>query len=419
MNIQSYTLKFILLGKDKKVYLRYFITIDGNPKTLNIPCRVKLSPDQLEMLNEGSLKDTLVHKECYRIYNDYRRLIDSLNHNNNSYPTPKQIKEHLNVTNKQLHFESLIGDFMRSQKIKNSTRKNYSYILKTFKRFFDANISSFSIQDLVHKKTIKDFEVWFVRDSERKRLRAQQNNKKGRVITPLTIHNNVYVIKIFLNHVAEKYDLKKIEVKLKQPKFSSKWHITEEDIERLLEYEPKTVNEQDVIDIIKINKYIGLRINEILNIQLDNIQFNDEEGYAEIRFIEEKKGRERTIIIADPESIEILLNRWLNDKLWNFTSNCYFDHVLKKIAKEQFGDSTVKIYRVNTVYQKYVDVKKCEAISSHAFRRYAASRNISKYGIEFARTMGGWSDYQIITRHYSEFIGKEDLKKKLLKGNSN
>jgi len=28
--------------------------------------------------------------------------------------------------------------------------------------------------------------------------------------------------------------------------------------------------------------------------------------------------------------------------------------------------------------------------------------------------MGGWSDFQVITRHYAEFMDKEDLKDKLL-----
>ena len=80
-----------------------------------------------------------------------------------------------------------------------------------------------------------------------------------------------------------------------------------------------------------------------------------------------------------------------------------------------FKDATVKIYKITTAYTKYLDVKKCDAISSHAFRRFAIERNISKYGIDVARSFSGHSDYQVITKHYAQFMNKEDLKEKLLK----
>lgn len=127
-----------------------------------------------------------------------------------------------------------------------------------------------------------------------------------------------------------------------------------------------------------------------------------------------KKARERAVIIADEQARKIIGDRLLENEFWNISNYFIFDKLVKKIAKEQFGEQTVKIYKVNSFKSGYEDLKKCDIISSHAFRRYAAARNISKYGIDVARTMGGQSDFQVITRHYAEFMDKEDLKDKLL-----
>jgi len=410
--IKSYTLKFINLGKDKKLYLRYYVTVNKKPLTKNIPCEMVLTADQIKALNEGTLGGN-IQKVAFQIRRKYQDIIEVLNVRDNSYPLPEQIDEYFNVTEKQLQIEYQVNQFMHSlDNVKKSTKKNYGYIMNAFIKFFDSNISHYSTKELVKKKTLKDFEFWFKKNREAKRIAAELKQKKNKVITPLTVFNNVYVVKMFLNFIADKYQLDRVDVKLKQPKYSKKWHITEEDVEQLLKYQPKTQLETDVLDIIRINKTIGLRISEILKVEPENIkEFSD---YTEIRFIEEKKSRERTVIITDEQARKIIGDRLLENKFWNITDYFIFDKLIKKIAKEQFGEETVKIYKVNSIKSGYEDLKKCDIISSHAFRRYAAERNISKYGIDVARTMGGWSDFQVITRHYSDFMDKEDLKDKLL-----
>jgi integrase len=371
-----------------------------------------LTEDQIKALNEGTLGGN-IQKVVFQIRRKHQDVIEALNSRDNSYPLPEQIDEYFDITEKQLQIEYQINQFMHSlDNVKKSTKKNYGYIMDTFKKFFDSNISHYSTKELVKKKTLKDFEFWFKKNREAKRITAELKQKKNKVITPLTVFNNVYVVKMFLNFIADKYQLERVDVKLKQPKYSNKWHITEEDVEQLLLYQPKTQLETDVLDIIRINKTIGLRISEILNIEPDNIkEYSD---YTEIRFIEEKKARERTVIIADEQARKIIGDRLLENEFWNISNYFIFDKLVKKIAKEQFGEQTVKIYKVNSIKSGYEDLKKCDIISSHAFRRYATARNISKYGIDVARTMGGWSDFQVITRHYTEFMDKEDLKDKLL-----
>ncbi|MCJ7449468.1 MAG: site-specific integrase [Bacteroidales bacterium] len=380
--------------------------------TKNIPCEIVLTADQIRALNEGTLGGN-IQKVAFQIRRKYQDVIEVLNVRDNSYPLPEQIDEYFNVTEKQLQIEYLINQFMHNLNVKKSTKKNYGYIMNTFKKFFESNISDSTIKKIANKKTLKDFEFWFKSSHESRRIEAAQKGEKNKIVTPLTVFNNVYVVKMFLNFIADKYELDRVDVKLKQPKYSNKWHVTEEDVEQLLKYQPKTQLEADVLDIIRINKTIGLRISEILKIEPENIkEFSD---YTAIRFIEEKKARERIVIIADEQARKIIGDRLLENKFWNIPNYFIFDKLVKKIAKEQFGEQTIKIYKVNSFKSGYEDLKKCDIISSHAFRRYAAERNISKYGIDVARTMGGWSDFQVITRHYAEFMNEEDLKEKLLK----
>jgi integrase len=412
MKIKSYTLKFIALGKDKKLYLRYYVTDKGKPRTKNIDCDMLLTADQIKALNKATLGGN-IQKAAFQIKRQVQDVIETLNLKNNGYPLPEEIETYFNVTEKQLHIDYCINQFMQSLKVKQSTKQNYGYVLHTFKKFFESKTSGNSIKEIVKNKTIKDYEFWLQRYYQFK----TQAKGKVRIITPLTVHNNAYVIKMLLNFIADLYELPRLDIRLKQPKYSRKWHMSEEDVNRLLEYIPKNYLEEDVLDIIRINKNVGLRISEILHIIPENI--TESGDCTEIKFVEDKKSRERTIVIVDDESRKIISNRLLENKFWNIENYLSFDYYIKKIAKEMFGEATVKIYKVNALKTGYENVKKYNAISSHAFRRYAAAKNIVKYGIEVTRSIGGWSDYQVITRHYSEFMNKEDMKKKLLKNNLN
>lgn len=172
-----------------------------------------------------------------------------------------------------------------------------------------------------------------------------------------------------------------------------------------------------MLDIIRINQYIGLRISEILGLLKDNV-VSQSDGTVEIKFNEFKKKKERTIIIVNQDAINIInehLHADKSEKLFGINNYHTFTQALKKIAKDVFKEETIKLYTVNTSINDYQTVKKCDAISSHAFRRFAIQQNIVKYGIDVARTFSGHTDYQTITKHYADYINKKDLKGKLLK----
>ena len=265
--------------------------------------------------------------------------------------------------------------------------------------FFLLNHITTPVKALLQRSTIDEYDRWLLNNSKIKSKR----------VSPISVHNYKHVVKKFLNFCAGYYNLPEIEYTLHIPEQSSKWHITSEDVDRLLKHKPTSIPQQHVLDIIKLNKHIGMRITDILNIHKENISFDNDCAY--IRFIEHKRKKERTVVVIDKDAIDVLkhYNGW---QLVNYTR---FNDVLKAIAKQVFKEETVNIYKINNVDNDYKVVKKSDAISSHAFRRFAIQQNLIHYGIDVARSLSGHTNYQTITRHYAEFINKEDLKKKLLK----
>jgi integrase len=264
----------------------------------------------------------------------------------------------------------------------------------------------YSIEDIISKDTIIKYGN-YLKDV----AKIQEKN-----ITPAHIHNYQSITIRFLNYVAEQLHLPKIEFFLRQPQYSSKWHIDEVDVQRLLAHKATTKTQVIVQDIIRINSLIGLRIGELLTTLKDNISV-DNTRTMYIRFAEHKKSKERTIVIVDAEVISII-EKYMNNEgqyLWSFCGHNWFNVVLQDIAKEVFKDECIQIYKHTIQGQGYQNIKKSEAISSHAFRRFGIERNIVKFGMDVARTFSGHQDTAIMYKHYAGYMNAEDLKNKLLK----
>lgn len=407
MKIKSFTLKFIALGKDKKTYLRYYVTGSGKPMTKNIDCKMLLTPDQIKALNEGTLGGT-IQKAAYQTRNRYMQIIETLNVRDNSYPTPQDIDDYFNLTEKALAIDYYINQYFHQLRRTAKTKETYGYALKEFKTYFNLNLQDKSIREIINKNTLLNFENHIIQY----RIVA-----KKKPLTLVTIHNIKAMVLMFLNYLASEYNIPEIELELHMPASSSKYNLTPEDIQKLLSYNTKLKTKNEVLDIIRINQYIGLRISEILGLLKDNVVFQSD-GTVGIKFNEFKKKKERTIIIVNQDAINIInehLHADKSEKLFGINNYHTFTQALKKIAKDVFKEETIKLYTVNTSINDYQTVKKCDAISSHTFRRFAIQQNIVKYGIDVARTFSGHTDYQTITKHYADYINKKDLKGKLLK----
>jgi integrase len=408
LKIKKFTLKFVALGKDKKTYLRYYCTVNGKGESYNIPCDINLPPDQLAALNDGTL-DNLVQKQLFNLRDEKLQAIRRFVVANNTYPTAQQLRIYDKSVLSKFNIDYYINQYLRQlTNVKPSSKRVYSYALKSFKTYHAKNLLSSTIEEIISKSTVVKYGFIF-------KEFARFHNKN---ITSTHIHNYQSIVIRFLNYVAEQLTLPKIEFFLKLPAYSSKWHIDETDVQRILNYKPQTKTELIVQDIIRINSLIGLRIGEILTIEKGNVRIADDCIY--IRFAEHKKDKERTVVVVEQDAINIIkkyINRGGDNFMWSFQHHNWFNVVLRNIAKDVFKEETVKIYKNRLTGMEYVDVLKSNAISSHAFRRFAIERNIVKYGIDVARTFSGHKDTAIMYKHYADFMNGEDLRNKLMKRN--
>ena len=403
MKIKKFTLKFVALGKDKKTYLRYYCTVNGKGESYNIPCDVNLTPDQLVALNDGELGG-MIQKQLYKLRDEKLHAIRRFSVANNTYPTAGQLKIYDKSVISSFKIDYHVNQYMKQLQIKPSSKRVYAYALDRFVSYYKGNLMNSTVEEIISKETVIKYGFIF----------KEQAKFDSKIITSTHIHNYQAIVIRFLNYVAERLNLPKIEFFLKLPAYSAKWHIDETDVKRLLDYIPQTKTEPVIQDIIRINSLLGLRIGELLTIKKDNIKIAPDCIY--IRFAEHKKNKERTVVIVDKEAIDII-RKYCDESdsyLWSFHHHNWFNTVLRDIAKKVFKEEKVEIYKNRLTGMEYAEVLKYKAISSHSFRRFAIERNIVKYGIDVARQFSGHSDTAIVFKHYADWMKAEDLKSKLL-----
>jgi len=403
LKIKKFTLKFVALGKDKKTYLRYYCTVNGKGESYNIPCDVNLTPDQLVALNDGELGG-MIQKQLYKLRDEKLHAIRRFSVANNTYPTAGQLKIYDKSVISSFKIDYHVNQYMKQLQIKPSSKRVYAYALDRFVSYYKGNLMNSTVEEIISKETVIKYGFIF----------KEQAKFDSKIITSTHIHNYQAIVIRFLNYVAERLNLPKIEFFLKLPAYSAKWHIDETDVKRLLDYIPQTKTEPVIQDIIRINSLLGLRIGELLTIKKDNIKIAPDCIY--IRFAEHKKNKERTVVIVDKEAIDII-RKYCDESdsyLWSFHHHNWFNTVLRDIAKKVFKEEKVEIYKNRLTGMEYAEVLKYKAISSHSFRRFAIERNIVKYGIDVARQFSGHSDTAIVFKHYADWMKAEDLKSKLL-----
>jgi integrase len=422
--IKKYTLKFLNVGKDKKVALRYFCTCDGIGKTADFSCNIILSREDVVKLNQENL-DGLVQKECYKIKQRIINSIDYLSHKNNlNYPTPDELKHFVNVTSEGITLDYCIREYLKTlRNRKDSTKNTYGYALQHFKRYVENNLKGYRLQDLINRNVVNGFGDYYV---------DYIKNVKEKDCSKISTFNYQNIAFMFLNYVAEILTANRIEEYLKRPEQGAKYNITESDVEQIINYNAKSLPQKEVQAIIKINIGIGLRIGEIMTIHKDNVNIFDNVEVADavetikkvctIRLAGHKKTKERTVVNVDPEAINIIqdhlvnnYNKKFNHYLFHFNNRSTFNQALKKMCEKVFKEETVLVYKNTESINDYQKYFKHQVISSHAFRRFAMQRNTYNFGIEVARTQSGHSDYRTITKHYSNWLNADDLENILLK----
>jgi integrase len=408
--IKSYTLKFYCLGypiksTNFKVYLRYYVTLNGKPFSASLNTDYTLTKQQVKLLNKNELGGA-IQTDLDAIKSHIIQVIGLFNLQYNTYPTPDQLKEYLDSTQNALPMEKYISDYLKELKTKKSTKILYAGRLQQWKKYYDMNLTKTPIQSLINKVTIEKYG-----DYLRKQHQVRSNKQP---LGDAYIHDLQSEAIRLLNMIAEQQKLKPVPFFLKTPKPSEQYTPTDEEFNQLISV-VCTDNIQLVQQLIYINSFIGIRIDELLNIKKNNVHFNGD--HVSIHFTDFKHSKPRDVVIIDSKAMN-LMNKFVasanEDKLFTISPEI-FNRNLKKLAQLAFDDK--KVYLYSTKKEKDITFTISDVITSHCIRRYAIIRNIGLYGIDVARTFSGHTNYATVVKHYArDFMEKKIALDKMRKG---
>ncbi len=396
-------------GDNYKVYLRYYI----KTKVLNIPTQTILSKDQIKMVNASDFGG-IIQSELEAMKATAIQAVETLNLKNNGYPSPEQLKEFFLSIQNSLPMEGYINEYLKSVEVKSSSKKLYAHHLKYFNEYYKQELKNRHIAQLLNKETIEDFGNWLKRRNQAVPILKK---KELKTIGDVQIFNLKSTAFRLLNFIADKLHRNPIPAYLQQPAFSEKYTPSEEQFKKLVATSVRYADHlQKVQDQVYVNSFLGLRVEELLNIKKDNITLNKQ--YLSIRFVEYKKSISRDVILVDAKAI-YMVKRYLveddeTDYLWKGNRSA-FNRNLKTLASKSFKDKTVFLYSTSKQDEEKYIIK--DIISSHCIRRFAITRNIERYGIDVARTFSGHQNYETVVKHYSKgFLSKKIALEKLLQG---
>jgi len=407
--IKSYTLKFYALGlptkgNNFKVYLRYYVTLNSKPVSFNIPTNYTLTKEQVKLLNKNEFGGT-IQEELDASKATCRTIINGLQVQYNSLPTPDQLKEFLTDAQDYLPMEKYISDFLKTIEAKKTSRYIYSLRIKQFKRYYDLNLTKVPITTLVNKNTVEKYGEWL----KKRAMLRDAKKKKKRSLGKAYIHDLKSTAIRLLNYIAEQHKIPPIQFYLKVPKPSEQYTPADGDFEKMI-----TVECDDRVKLVQemviINSFIGLRIEEFLSITTDSIHINRD--HIEIHFTDFKHSNARNVVLMDKHPIAILKKHMAGKygEVYRGITPDNFNDNLEMLAKLALGEKKVTLY--NTDKEENITHNISDVITSHCIRRYAIINNIAKYGIDIAKTFSGHTNYQTVERHYArEFMKKDAILK--------
>ncbi|MCM1295408.1 MAG: tyrosine-type recombinase/integrase [Muribaculaceae bacterium] len=176
---------------------------------------------------------------------------------------------------------------------------------------------------------------------------------------PNTVNQYCTRLKVILNTYADEVQLPKDYAKILSPRKvpSTEIYLTEEELQRLQNYQPKSKNELFVRNTFLIGAYSGARHVDILHLNESNIRGN------KLVFVAQKTKKEAVLplkpIVADyirnTPKVEI--------------SDIAYNNSIRRICRKVGIIEKVKIFKAG----KEVELDKCDAVSSHTARRSFAT----------------------------------------------
>lgn len=353
--------------------------------------------------------DTLSKKIKER--RDYvEELIEKFRLKNLRLPTGKELHE-AELQTRMGTFKdgqfNLINEFTewihRRNDVSEGSRKVYWQTRRYLGRFIERSGSKLTLNSLynVNLNFLEDFARFLGNITSRSTKEHLSNS---------TINKQIVTLQNFLRF-RRKRDKIKISDDIEDFEFvrtqGNREQLTEIEIQKILSVAPKIraqvesgkIKEKKentlltVLDMVRLNIEIGLRIQDLLELKSNDVHIYPKEAYLEVSAIE-KTERPYKIPIIDQKVIKVLKNYKNDDgKLFPQMSIVTFNKSLRYLA-ELAGLTAVKDHHIYSLGRKVtVQKRKCDLLSSHSLRKTSINRNIMTYGRDIAK---------VISQHKSE-----------------
>lgn len=205
-------------------------------------------------------------------------------------------------------------------------------------------------------------------------------------LSPNSVNQYATKLKAVLNLYSDEVSLPRGFAKVLTPKkcASTAVYLTEEELQKLIDYIPKNIRETYVRDIFIICAFGGMRHSDALNLNESNF-VGDSLQYVSV------KTKVHTIVPLKPIVREYILNRpqiEIDDTTYN--------RIIRNICRKCGITDNVKVFKAG----KEMEGEKWQYVSSHAGRRTFASllylRGVDLYSIS---KMMGHSSVEMTSRY--------------------
>jgi integrase len=186
-------------------------------------------------------------------------------------------------------------------------------------------------------------------------------------LSPNSVNQYATKLKAVLNLYSDEVTLPRGFAKVLTPRkcASTAVYLTEEEIQRLIDYTPKNQREEYTRDLFVICSYCGTRHSDALNLNESNFVGNNLQ-YVSV------KTKIHTVVPLKPIVREYILNRpqvEIDDKTYN--------NIIRRICKKCGITDNVKVFKAG----EEKEGEKWEYVSSHTARRSFAS-NLYLRGVD-------------------------------------
>lgn len=393
-----------LLDNSYRVYLRYYFRDENKKKKLkHFPTDYSLNQNDFLKLKENRLGGN-INKELQKEKQSLQSIIDEIEQEKNGTDaTATEIQNRLNSNKVVYHSVNDYFNQLLNVNIKSvSTVSQYKAIFNKFNGWLNVQKDFINVKSL--NQRMFDRYVDYLHQSHVSKLKSAYS-----------INNNARKIKELINFIFQQINSNQRIIYKSVTTQRDDIYLYKEEINRMIEYPTNNRVLKEIQLYIAINKFIGLRRSELVNLKNKNITHYTD--YSRLKFWESKKNKYRVITIVNKEVISLLKKHqseseyFFNQKLLN---NDNVNSRLQLLAWKCELTRKVTKYRIVRKQRVTEEKELHEIIHSHQIRAYAIQYNLMKYGALIAKAYSGHTNISMIEKHYSHQLNEQEQLQMLL-----